>query len=88
MDPEAEPDSIPNYCGEYVKQMAEAIEMSNRIMSEDLLREAGFMLPQGKDALNLINKLVAANESEDFPKEAAEKLTKKLNDINKKSDTE
>lgn len=22
MDPEAEPDSIPNYCGEYVKQMA------------------------------------------------------------------
>ena len=30
-------------------QLAAALEKSNRIMAEDLFREAGYMLPQSKD---------------------------------------
>jgi hypothetical protein len=59
--------------------------MSNRIMSEDLLREAGFMLPQSDEALELVKKLSSDNKSKDFPKEAADELIKKLSDINKKT---
>ncbi|MGH4037595.1 MAG: 4Fe-4S ferredoxin [Sphaerochaeta sp.] len=69
---------------EFVKQMAEAIEMSNRIMSEDLLREAGFMLPQSDEALELLEELFKENKSKDFPTDAVKKLIKKLTNINKK----
>ena len=61
-----------------IKQLAEAIGMSNRIMAEDFLREAGFMLPQSEDVLNLIRSLLESEKSADFPREAAEKLIKKL----------
>lgn len=39
-----------------VKQLAKAVEMSNRIMAEDLLREAGFMLPQSTEVFKLLKK--------------------------------
>ena len=61
-----------------VRQLAKAIGMSNRIMAEDLLREAGFMLPQSSEALNLIKTLAESETSEDFPKDAAVKLIDKL----------
>jgi len=79
-------DIAENTDNEFVKQMAKAIEMSNRIMSEDLLREAGFMLPQSDEALELVKKLSSDNKSKDFPKEAADELIKKLSYINKKTD--
>jgi len=63
------------------KQLAKAIGMSNRLMAEDLLREAGFMLPQSKEALKLLSTLVESEKSMDFPKEAAEKLINKLSSI-------
>ncbi len=63
-------------------QLAQAIAKSNHIMSEDLLREAGFMLPQSRNALDLLNKLVETNKSADFPKEVFEKIIKKLSSIN------
>lgn len=61
-----------------VKQLAEAIGLSNRIMAEDLLREAGFMLPQSGEALKLIESLIASEKSDDFPREAAEKLLERF----------
>ncbi|MBB6481166.1 ferritin family protein [Spirochaeta isovalerica] len=64
------------------KQLAKAIGMSNRIMAEDLLREAGFMLPQSGEVLKLLNSLVESETSEDFPAAAAEKLIQKLRKIN------
>ncbi|MBN2655750.1 MAG: hypothetical protein JXR86_01715 [Spirochaetales bacterium] len=64
------------------KQLAKAIGMSNRIMAEDLLREAGFMLPQSGEVLKLLNSLVESETSDDFPAEAAEKLIQKLRKIN------
>ena len=60
------------------KQLAEAFAVSNRIMAEDFLREAGFMLPQSGEALDLLKKLAESEKSAGFPREAAEKLIKKL----------
>lgn len=65
-----------------IKQLSKAIAMSNRIMAEDLLREAGFMLPQSSEALNLIKTLVESEKSESFPKETTEKLIYKLQNLN------
>ena len=65
------------------KQIAEAVGMSNRIMAEDLMREAGFMLPQSDEVLKLLKKLAESEKSDSFPKEAAEQLIQKLNSIKK-----
>ncbi len=55
------------------RQLAQALGMSNRLMAEDLLREAGFMLPQSGNVLELL-KLLLDTPPSDFPAEAAEKL--------------
>ena len=65
-----------------LKQMSKAIGMSNRIMAEDLLREAGYMLPQSDNAKELLKKLLAENRDDGFPKKAAEKLIELLNKKN------
>jgi rubrerythrin len=57
--------------------LAKAIEKSNRIMAEDIVREAGFMLPQSDNAKELLGSLIEKNP-EGFPKESAEKLLKLL----------
>lgn len=57
-----------------IKQLARALEKSNRLMTEDLLREAGYMLPQSPDVRALLRALVDGKQPEGFPKEAAEKL--------------
>lgn len=62
------------------KKLATAVGMSNRIMGEDLLREAGFMLPQSKEALDLLKKLTAQETADDFPRGAAEKLIELLSE--------
>ncbi len=65
-----------------IRQLATAIGMSNRIMAEDLLREAGFMLPQSDNAKGLLKTLLAENKDNDFPKEAVKKLIELLNTNN------
>ncbi|MBN2530893.1 MAG: rubrerythrin [Deltaproteobacteria bacterium] len=66
-----------------VKQLAKAVAMSNRIMAEDLLREAGFMLPQGSEVLRLLKTLTSSEQPASFPKDAAAKLISKLSKVNK-----
>lgn len=56
------------------KQLAAAIAKSNRIMAEDLIREAGYMLPQSDNAKAFLNSLLSSNQPDDFPKEVVEKL--------------
>ncbi len=63
-------------------QFAKAVSISNHIMAEDLLREAGFMLPQSREVLNLLNKLVELNDDKDFPLESVTKLINQLSEIN------
>ncbi len=53
------------------------IAKSNRIMTEDCLRESGYMLPQSDQVRSLIASLLE-NADEDFPREEAEKLLDKL----------
>lgn len=59
-------------------KLAAAIEMSNHIMAEDIIREAGYMLPQSENAKNFLQSLLDNPQGEGFPKEAVEKLLKKL----------
>jgi len=65
-----------------VKQLADAIKMSNRIMAEDLLREAGFMLPQCDTVSSLLMTLTTNNVPNDFPIETAKKLKQLIDQHN------
>ncbi|MEG0072510.1 MAG: 4Fe-4S binding protein [Raoultibacter sp.] len=61
--------------GDYASsRLAKALEMSNRIMAEDILREAGYMLPQSKNTHVFLKSLQEAPVGDDFPKEAVEQL--------------
>lgn len=51
-----------------------AVERATRLVSEDLLREAGYMLPQSRNAHELLRGWVAAPPAPDFPVEAARRL--------------
>lgn len=51
-----------------------AIQKSVRLVNEDLLREAGYMLPQSANAHQLLQDFVDAPPSPDFPVQAAKEL--------------
>ena len=53
-----------------------AVGKSVRLVNEDLLREAGYMLPQSGNTHRLLEGWVKNPPSPDFPVEAAEKLLK------------
>jgi Fe-S-cluster-containing hydrogenase component 2 len=55
-------------------KLAMAIEKSNHIMAEDIIREAGYMLPQSDNALDFLKSLIDQQQPEGFPQEAVEKL--------------
>lgn len=55
-------------------KLAAAIEKSNRIMAEDIIREAGFMLPQSGNAHAFLKEQLDKTQGGGFPGEAAEKL--------------
>jgi len=59
------------------RQFAEAIAKSNRLMAEDIFREAGYMLPQSDKVRELLEAMLE-NAAPDFPREAAELLLEKL----------
>lgn len=56
------------------RQLATAVAMSNRVMAEDLLREAGFMLPQSQNAIDFLRSLLTEPQPDDFPEETVKKL--------------
>lgn len=51
-----------------------AIERSNRLMAEDLLRESGYMLPQGPNTLKFLEALIAGPCPEGFPVDTVKQL--------------
>ncbi|MDD2393301.1 MAG: ferritin family protein [Eubacteriales bacterium] len=57
-------------------KLAKAIERSNRVMAEDIIRESGYMLPQSQNSLDLLKKLAQKDQSEGFPSEAVRRLIK------------
>jgi rubrerythrin/Fe-S-cluster-containing hydrogenase component 2 len=60
-------------------KLAKAIEKSNRIMAEDIIREAGYMLPQSHNTRQFLQSLLEQNP-EGFPRETVEKLLTVLYD--------
>lgn len=71
-----------------LKQLAEAIAKSNRLMAEDILREAGYMLPQSGNTHSLLQSLLNNSPGEEFPKEAAERLLELLPDNDREKQEE
>ena len=61
------------------EKLAAAIEKSNHIMAEDLIREAGYMLPQSDNAQDFLRSLLDHKQPEGFPKEVVEKLLEAFN---------
>lgn len=59
------------------RRLARAFERSNRLMTEDCLREAGYLLPQSKAVKKLL-KAAIDSASGGFPLEAAERLLELL----------
>ena len=67
-------------------QVAEAVEKSSRLMEEDLVREAGFMLPQSGNTHDLLKKWVENPPAEDFPVDSVKRLLELLPDNDKKNE--
>ncbi len=61
-------------------KLAAAIEKSNHIMAEDIIREAGYMLPQSDNALAFLKSLIEQQQPEGFPKEAVTTLLEHLDE--------
>jgi rubrerythrin/Fe-S-cluster-containing hydrogenase component 2 len=59
-------------------KLAAAIEKSNHIMAEDIIREAGYMLPQSDTVQVFLCSLLDNNQTEGFPREAVERLIELL----------
>lgn len=51
-----------------------ALALSNRLMAEDLVREAGYMLPQSGKVRDLLEALLRESQPEGFPREVAQTL--------------
>ncbi len=54
--------------------LARALEKSNRIMAEDLLRESGYMLPQSGNVFAFLKETAAYADEPGFPADALELL--------------
>jgi Rubrerythrin len=70
--------------------LAKAVEKSNRIMAEDLLREAGYMLPQSGNTRQLLEEMLAHAQEPGFPVQAVEQLLASISfnePTSKKEDT-
>lgn len=61
-------------------QLLDAMVKSNRLMAEDILREAGYMLPQSGNTHRLLQALLNQPPSEDFPVQAVRRLLELLPD--------
>jgi ferredoxin len=58
--------------------LAAALALSDRIITEDLLREAGYMLPQSGNAGEALREMLRAHPEEGFPRNTAQTLLSTL----------
>ena len=61
-----------------LRRLAKGLAKSNRLMAEDILREAGYMLPQSGNAHALIQELIDNPPSPQFPLDAAKQLLDRI----------
>ena len=70
-----------------LKRLMMAVSKSERLIEEDLVREAGYMLPQSENAHQLLNDLIANPIGDKFPVDVAKKLLDMIpNNENKRND--
>ncbi len=55
-------------------RLMKAVSLSERLIAEDIVREAGFMLPQSNNAHELLEGFISNPPDKDFPVDAAKKL--------------
>ena len=55
-------------------RLMQAVARSERLVEEDIMREAGFMLPQSNNTHELLEKLIASPPSSGFPADAARRI--------------
>ena len=72
-----------------LRRLSKAIAKSSRLVAEDILREAGYMLPQSGNAHELLQELIANPPGEGFPADAAAELLLLINnnDTTEKKET-
>ena len=68
-----------------LSRLMAGIAKSNRLMAEDVLREAGYMLPQSGNTHALLEELLSAPPA-GFPVEAAQQLLERVPNNDKKED--
>ena len=59
---------------EGLSRLMKAVAKSERLMAEDIMREAGYMLPQSGNAHELLASLIKDPPSEEFPSDTAKKI--------------
>ncbi len=59
-------------------RLLKAVERSQRLIGEDLMREAGYMLPQSEAVCKLLEGFLEDPPSADFPVEIARKLLTRI----------
>ena len=58
-------------------RLMKAVEMSSRLMAEDVIRESGYMLPQSANSQNILIDLIN-DGPKGFPKAVAEDILQKI----------
>ena len=58
-------------------RLMKALEMSNRIMAEDIIRESGYMLPQSANAQNFLVDMIN-DGPKSFPRATAREILEKI----------
>ena len=61
-----------------LRRLLTAVQKSVRLVNEDLLREAGYMLPQSANAHSLLQSWIDSPPSPAFPAEAAKELLRRI----------
>ena len=69
-------------------RLMKAISKSERIVAEDIVREAGYMLPQSDNAHKMLEELIENPPTKDFPIESAKKLLRLIPNNEKANDKE
>jgi rubrerythrin len=71
--------NIENECSDKLgKDFAKAIAISCQMQAEDIIREAGFMLPQSDNSIAMLEEMLINEKDTDFPRETAQQLLKKF----------
>jgi rubrerythrin len=68
-------------------KLAIAMEKSNHIMAEDIVREAGYLLPQSENVKDFLQSLLDNKQPEDFPVDVVKKLLDTFNKNNNKGES-